>query len=230
MKSFLVQFSLLVSLIAYVSCSSSRDSPVSSSRGSQVKPVRLAALNMPVVSNSIIPDGTAGRWRVRPMNPRYITIHTTQNYARGAGAAMHAKALKNGALKSRNNSLGFLTWHYSVDSRSIHQHLPDREQGQHADYEGNGNRYSIGIEICENSDGSFSVAKDNAAKLAATLMKKHGIGIEGVMGHYHWERIRYSDGKNLGHKNCPKPLMTNGKPGAKWEAFKMQILGHYRKL
>jgi len=220
---------ILISLGFYVSCARSGSSSVSR-LSSPTTPLRVKDLNMPQITNSIIPSGTAGRWRARPMKPRYITIHTTQNYSRGAGAAMHSKALKNGALKSKNNSLGFLTWHYTVDSNSIHQSLPDNEQGQHADYEGPGNRYSIGIEICENSDGSFARASDNAAKLSAILMKRHGIGINEIKGHYHWERIRYSDGKNLGNKNCPKPLLTNGKPGAKWEAYKAKIQAYYSAL
>ena len=164
------------------------------------------------------------------MTPRYITLHSTQNRSRGAGAAMHARALRNGALKATHNSLGFLTWHYSVDDRSVYQHLPDNEQGQHADYEGPGNRYSIGIEICENADSDRAAAADRAARLAAYLMRKHRIPIENVRAHYHWRRIRFDDGKDLGHKNCPHFLMDNEKPGAKWAAYLRKIEGYRRAM
>lgn len=171
----------------------------------------------------MITAGQYGRHKMLPMSPRYITIHTTQSYGTGAGARTHAKILKRGGLKSTNNSLGYLTWHFSVDSNSIYQSLPTNEQGQHADYEGTGNKYSIGIEMCENRDGSFTATKARTAKLVAQLMKQHNIPISRVVGHHEWERIRYSDGKNLGFKNCPKPLLDNGKYGTKWAAFKRQI-------
>ncbi|MBK1832923.1 N-acetylmuramoyl-L-alanine amidase family protein [Roseibacillus ishigakijimensis] len=171
----------------------------------------------------MIPAGQYGRHQMRPMDPRYITVHTTQSYGRGAGARTHAQILRRGGLKSTHNSLGYLTWHFSVDSESIYQSLPTNEQGQHADYEGSGNKYSIGIEMCENRDGSFAATKARTAKLIAQLMKQHDIPLSRVVGHCEWERVRYSDGKNLGYKNCPKPLLDNGKYGPKWQAFKRQI-------
>ncbi|WP_411846783.1 N-acetylmuramoyl-L-alanine amidase [Roseibacillus persicicus] len=174
----------------------------------------------------MIPAGQYGRKQMRPMSPRYITIHTTQSYGSGAGARTHANLLKRGGLTSSHNSLGYLTWHFSVDSHSIYQSLPTNEQGQHADYEGTGNKYSIGIEMCENRDGSFTATKARTAKLVANLMKQHNIPISRVVGHCEWERIRYDDGKNLGYKNCPKPLLDNGKYGAKWQTFKRQIQSH----
>lgn len=228
LKRLIPPVAVLVSLVAYVSCASN-PTPASSARTPASGRSTLPS-GTPAITNSIIPKGTAGRWRVRAMKPRYITIHSTQNRSRGAGAAMHAKALRNGSLTATRNSLKFLTWHYSVDDQSIHQHLPDNEQGQHADYEGHGNRYSIGIEICENVDSSREVATDRAAKLAAGLMHKHGIKIENIKAHYHWERIRYTDGKNLGHKNCPHFLMTNGKPGPKWDAYVLKIQRYYQAM
>lgn len=171
----------------------------------------------------MITAGQYGRSQMRPMKPRYITVHTTQSYGRGAGARTHASLLKRGALTASKNSLGYLTWHFSVDSEAVYQSLPTNEQGQHADYEGPGNRYSIGIEMCENSDGSFTATRARTAKLVADLMKQHNIPISRVVGHCHWERIRYADGKNLGYKNCPKPLLDNGKYGAKWQGFLNQV-------
>jgi N-acetylmuramoyl-L-alanine amidase len=43
----------------------------------------------------IIPSGTVGRRYYRPMNPRYITIHSTQNYT--GNAYQHALARAGGA-------------------------------------------------------------------------------------------------------------------------------------
>ena len=87
-----------------------------------------------------------GRSR-KAMNPQYITIHSTQNWSQGADANRHSLALKKGAL-------GRLSWHYTIDEDRAVQHLPTNEQGNHADYNGPGNRYSIGLEMCENRGNS----------------------------------------------------------------------------
>jgi len=178
------------------------------------------------IKMALIPKGQYGRHKTRSMTPRYITIHSTQNFGSGADARTHARLLQRGGLKSTHNSLGYLTWHYSVDESSIYQSLPLNEQGQHADYEGTGNRKSIGIEMCENAGNSRSATVDRTARLAAKLMKEFNIPLRNVVPHQHWERIRYSDKRNLGHKNCPHFLMDSGKPGAKWEGFLRKVKSH----
>lgn len=171
------------------------------------------------ITKALIPEGRYGRRNARSMRPTYITIHSTQNFGRGADARTHARLLQRGGLKSQNNSLGYLTWHFTVDARNIYQSLPTNEQGQHADYEGTGNRKSIGIEMCEHRGNSRYATIDRTARLTAELMRRYNIPASHIVPHQHWRRIRYSDGKDLGHKNCPHFLMTNGKPGAKWQSF-----------
>lgn len=180
-------------------------------------------LNAPRIIPALIPDGQYGRHRTRYLKPRYITIHSTQSYSRGADAQAHARMLQRGALKGSKNSLGYLTWHYTVDDHSIYQSLPDNEQGQHADYEGQGNRESIGIEMCENAGNSRTATVDRTATLVAYLMKKHDIPLNHVVGHNHWRQIRYSDHRDLGYKDCPNFLLENGKYGAKWNNFQRLI-------
>lgn len=177
----------------------------------------------PGVTQALIPEGRYGRRRVRSMRPRYITIHSTQSYSPGAGARAHALMLRRGALTASKNSLGYLTWHYTVDDHSIYQSLPDNEQGQHADYEGEGNRSSIGIEMCENRDNDRAKTVERTARLTAYLMKKHNIPLKNVVPHQHWRMIRYADGRDLGHKNCPHFLLDNGKPGPRWNAFLRKV-------
>lgn len=171
----------------------------------------------------MIPEGLHGRHRRRKLDPKYITIHSTQNRSSSANAFMHAIALNKGRLKGSSNSLGYLTWHYTVDQSNVYQHLPENEQGQHADYEGLGNRRSLGIEMCENRGNSQALTIDQTAKLCAYLMRKHRIPLSRVVPHQHWPRYRYSDGKNLGYKNCPQTLLDGGVLGPKWEAFKMKV-------
>ena len=157
------------------------------------------------------------RTRYRPMRPRYITIHSTQNYTGDAYA--HAKALRRGALRG-------VTWHYTVQDNVAIQHLRDNQQGKHADFDGPGNRYSIGIEMCEHRGNNRQATIDRTAKLAAYLMKQHRIPLRNVVPHYHWPRR----GRNPPNKNCPHFLMTNGRPGYKWKAFVNRVGRYYRAI
>jgi N-acetylmuramoyl-L-alanine amidase len=172
--------------------------------------------------------GSYGRRVRRPMTPRYITIHATENYT--AGAAQHSLALKHGALRSGmrpgGNRIGFLIWHFTVDQGMAIQHMPTNEQGEHADFNGPGNRRSIGIETCENRGASRRATLERTAKLTAVLMKKNGIPLQNVVPHYHWPRR----GKNPPNKNCPHDLMDHGRPGAKWQAFLGRVNYYYRSI
>jgi N-acetylmuramoyl-L-alanine amidase len=172
--------------------------------------------------------GTYGRKVVRPMSPRYITIHSTENYT--ADARQHALALKRGALRSaktrHGNRIGFLIWHFTVDDHVAIQHMPTTEQGEHADFNGPGNRLSIAIEMCENRGGNLRATVDRTAKLTAILMKKNGIPLRNVVPHYHWPR----PGKHPPNKNCPHFLMENGRPGARWQAFLRHVNHYYQSI
>ncbi|AVQ98039.1 hypothetical protein OBCHQ24_02960 [Oceanobacillus iheyensis] len=124
------------------------------------------------------------------MNPRYITVHETANKAPGATAFMHANYVRNPNTQE--------SWHFTVDDSGIvYQHLPLNETGFHAgDGAGDGNRNSIGIELCVNSSGDFSKTRKNAATLIRSLMNDFVIPIENVVPHNHWKR-----------KNCPANLL-----------------------
>ncbi|WP_407632782.1 N-acetylmuramoyl-L-alanine amidase [Bacillus velezensis] len=135
------------------------------------------------------------------MDPAYITVHNTANTAKGASAAMHARYEKNPETPT--------SWHFTVDDKEIYQHLPLNENGWHAgDGNGTGNRKSIGIEICENSDGDFEKAVANAQWLIKKLMKEQGISLANVVPHQHWSG-----------KYCPRKLLD------RWDSFKAGISG-----
>ena len=136
-------------------------------------------------------------------NPcRYITIHETGNAAKGADAAAHAAYLDSDA-----GERDLVSWHYTVDDHAIVQHLPDYETAYHAGdgKDGPGNATSIGIEICVNAGGDFAQAQANAASLVRLLMEEHGIPIDRVVQHAHWNG-----------KDCPKTIRST--TGA-WEGF-----------
>lgn len=173
----------------------------------------------PGITQKLIPKGMYGRRIKRSLNPRYITIHSTDNRSRGADARAHAAMLERGALKGRHNAIGYVTWHYTVDDHSIYQSLPTNERGEHADYDGAGNRSSIGIEMCVNRGSNTGATIDRTARLTAWLMNRHGIPINNVVPHMHWRQIRHDDHKDLGHKKCPSLLLERGQLGPKWSAF-----------
>ena len=197
----------------------------SSGRGQESVSQAYRELN---VREIFIPSGRYGRWKYRPMRPRYITIHSTQNPTGDAWA--HARALSNGKLRAKmrpgGNRIGYLTWHFTVQDDVCVQHLPTNEQGEHADFDGPGNNYSIGIEMCEHRGDNRAATIERTAKLAAVLMHRYGIPLNNVVPHYHWPR----EGANPPNKNCPDFLMDNGRPGPKWRDFLRKVNKYYRQM
>jgi N-acetylmuramoyl-L-alanine amidase len=184
--------------------------------------IRAAELG---VAQNFIPPGKCGRSLHRSMLPSYITIHSTDNTAHSADARHHAGAMKSG-LRGRHNRTGFLTWHFTVDDHSIYQSLPTTETGEHADYEGPGNRSSIGIEMCVNRGNDLPKTIDRTAQLTARLMRQYNIPLNHVVPHMHWRMIRFSDGRDLGYKQCPKILLDHGQLGTKWNAFLARVASY----
>lgn len=148
------------------------------------------------------------RRRARYMKPRFITIHSTANP--NGDASDHSRALKKGRM-------GSLNWHFTVDQYHAIQHIPLNETGRHADRGGPGDMYSIGIEMCEVRSHNPIITWNRSAKLTAILMKQYNIPLRNVVPHYYWTR-----------KNCPAPLLTDGRPGYKWSWFISRV-DYYRR-
>lgn len=163
-----------------------------------------------------VPPGKVGRRITFPLRPTYITIHSTQN--RGATAWNHASGMRAGNFRgtSQWNRTGYLTWHFTVDDKETIQSLPLNIQGEHADHDGPGNNTSIGIEICEFRDPARQAAAvERAARLAGWLRRQYHLPIDHVVPHYHWPQKHFHSYQ----KDCPRILLTKGRPGAKWQAF-----------
>ena len=158
-----------------------------------------------------MPSNSRQRRGSRRLNPAFITIHSTANHSPSSTAMQHSRALCRGAFTNRS-------WHFTVDQFMCVQNLPLRETGWHAGTAA-GNHNSIGIEMCEceNKGHNHFRTWDRAAKLTAVLMKRYGINLRRVVPHYHWTR-----------KNCPAPLLTNGRPGPKWAWFHSRVDYYYR--
>jgi N-acetylmuramoyl-L-alanine amidase len=160
------------------------------------------------IVQDFIPKGRRNRPGYK-LEPRYITVHDTANTSAGADAKAHANYVKSAAAAAIPAS-----WHFTVDDKVIYQHLPLTENGWHCGdgTNGPGNRQSIGIEICENSDGNRAQAEANAAWLTAKLLRDYGLKITDVKQHYDWSG-----------KNCPNVL--RGRPGG-WAGFLAAVEEH----
>lgn len=94
-----------------------------------------------------------------------ITNHNTANAAPTAGDEAHARYLQN----LENADKEYKSVHLFVDDDSITQCVPIDEFCYHAgDGNGDGNRKTIAIEICENRN--YEKAEENAQKLNAALL------------------------------------------------------------
>ncbi len=145
------------------------------------------------LETKLIPPGQANRPDARKVD--YITIHETGNTNKGADADTHAVYL--------DSTVDKISWHYTVDDKKAVQHIPDGETAWHSGTTA-GNRTSIGIEICVNSDGDFEAALKNAAELVRSLLATHGLTIDRVVQHNHWNG-----------KNCPQTIRESGR----WNEF-----------
>ncbi len=138
-----------------------------------------------------------------------ITVHHTDNEKRGADARAHAKFLKTTGHYVHKGKTTWVSWHFTVDDKRAVRHLPLAEVGYHSP---NGNAKSLGVEVCMNEGIDQEAAFLRAARLVAALLYDHKLDLTAVVPHHHWTR-----------KNCPSLLLTNGKPGAKWESFKRLV-------
>ena len=153
-----------------------------------------------------------------------VTIHNTDRIKTAAGttpAEQYTRATVNNNMKT-------VRVHYYVDSTCAWQNLPLSLSGWHAaDGSGNGNRRTIAIE-CIMSSAYNSVDKkseDNAAKLAAALLKQYGLDINHLYTHTHWLNVR--DGRNgtidqlntmyNRYKMCPAYILPH------WAEFKKKV-------
>lgn len=186
----------------------------------------------------LIPPGKFGRLPGRPLPAvRFVTIHSTEVTQPFANAAHFARRLRTGEEKSADprSRTGYKTWHFTVDSTSVVQHLPSHEQGDHADFSGPGNRSSIGIEMCENQGADVHATRDRAARLIAYLCASENIPETNLRMHWHWGQAPSKGTTPPYHKRCPHSFLdqTSGgtfSPNKNWEDFRSQVHLYLSKL
>jgi N-acetylmuramoyl-L-alanine amidase CwlA len=147
-----------------------------------------------------------------------IIIHWTANKGKGANARANRNYF--------NNTTRACSAHYIVDEKEIVQCVPDNEVAYHVGanaYMPEGkkiiegvyspNYFTIGIEICVNSDGDFNKTYQNTVDLVATLLKKHKLKIEDILTH-----------NLITGKDCPKFMLKESELKKFRDAVKKAIL------
>ncbi|MFJ7932917.1 N-acetylmuramoyl-L-alanine amidase family protein [Sporosarcina sp. NPDC096371] len=127
-----------------------------------------------------------------PMTPEYVTLHNTFN---------DATALNEIAYMTSNKDA--TSYHVAIDDQYAVQAIPFNRNGWHAgDGNGDGNRKSIGIEICYSKSGGakYKAAEANAVDYIAHLLKQQGWAIDRVKWHRDWSG-----------KNCPHRIIDEGR-------------------
>ncbi|MEC5307513.1 N-acetylmuramoyl-L-alanine amidase [Bacillus thuringiensis] len=138
------------------------------------------------------------------MNPEFITVHNTYN---------DASAENEIAYMIRNNNE--VSFHIAVDDKEAVQGiLLERNAWHCGDGGGNGNRKSIGVEICYSLNGGnrYYKAEDNAAIIVAQLMRQYNIPISKVRTHQSWSG-----------KYCPHRMLDEGR----WNSFIEKVQNAY---
>lgn len=147
------------------------------------------------------------------MTPKYITIHNTGNTA----------SARNEAAYMNSNS-NYTSYHVVIDDKEAVQVVPFNRNAWHAgDGQGQGNRASIGIEICYSMDNGYSgamsarykQAQENAALYVAYVLHQYGWGTDRLRQHWNWSG-----------KDCPHKMRAhNG-----WGAFVARVQAHLNAI
>ncbi len=156
-----------------------------------------------------------------------IIIHWTANTNKGANALANAKYFNSDQYlikKDKTKVKISASAHYVVDDKNIIQCIPDNEVGYHVGSKSgykelvytkigiprsdSPNNYTIGIEMCVNSDSDFVKTRQNTIELTIDLLKKHNLTASNVFRHY-----------DITGKDCPKMMID----GNAWYEFLLEI-------
>jgi len=128
------------------------------------------------------------------INLIWIVVHETGNRNLGKDAKVHSDLQYKRAYFDDEPD-AYTSWHYSVDDHSIYQSFDDAYQCWNA---GDGDEYSIGIEMCVNADGKYEASFLNNAKLIANLLLKYNLNIDNIRQHH-----------DFSSKMCPETILKD---------------------
>lgn len=171
-----------------------------------LKPNKVSIRNGVTVNEYLLKDAYPGQIRDSVIG---VTIHNTDWITTATGttpAEQYTRATLNGNMND-------VIVHYYVDDKCAWQNLPHDIHGWHAaDGSGDGNWRTIAIECIMDGTGSERSKKseDNAARLAAAILKEFGLGIDQLYTHQHWYSRKY----------CPAYILPH------WNDFKKKVQGY----
>lgn len=135
------------------------------------------------------------------MKAEYITVHNTANDAPAINEINY--------MKNNTSETGF---HVAIDDTEARIGIPFDRSAFHAGdgTKGNGNRKSIGIEICYSKSGGvkYQKAEQNAITFIAVMLDEYGWDVTRVRSHKQWSG-----------KNCPHRILDE----KRWNSFLKEI-------
>lgn len=173
---------------------------------SPVEQSRRKDFTLPYVKDPIPTDTADKRRPGTAMTPLYLTIHSTGN------PKSKSKGERSWLTNKTNDRQA--SFHVVVDETQAVECIPLTEVAWHAgDGNGDGNRKSIGLEICESGDREKTLR--NAIDLAAKILRDHGWSAAALRRHYDWSK-----------KDCPRILINKdyrGDSTQTWEWFTAEV-------
>lgn len=157
-----------------------------------------------------------------------VVIHWTANTSRGANAQANRNYFNNLRpvyLADGRVRKVYASAHYMVDDHTIIRCVPDDEVAYHVGaryYKPIGekirehrrgdspNNYTIGIEMCVNSDGDWDKTYDATVELTRYLLDKYNLSMNDLYRHY-----------DITGKLCPKMMIEE----EDWQKFKDAVAG-----
>jgi len=150
-----------------------------------------------------------------------VVLHWTANP--GGTASNHQRYFNGTAIANKT----YASAHIFVDSKEAVVIIPLNEMAYHANdvYERNNgvafrgvpaispnaNKYSIGVEMCVEKDGTISDATvERTTQVIAELCKTYGLTEKDIVRHY-----------DVTHKPCPQPFIKEGE--SKFADFKAKV-------
>ena len=171
-------------------------------------PANVSDVNGLRISHDFLDDNEYNRRRAVPApfrEIRTVTIHNTAGY-------ISAKVERDRINSKRDNVS--VSFHYAVDENWAVQLIP---LNMHAWHAGDGDMYSISIEICRSlcRDGdAYERSEANAVILAAHLLNQYNLTVDSLRMHRDWSG-----------KYCPHRILErNG-----WEDFKKRVAAEMQK-
>lgn len=184
-------------------------------RGGDTPNVRKSVVNGLTVSHDYLDDNQYNRRHAMPAplsQVKTITIHNTAGYLSAKG--------ERDRINSKRDNIS-VSFHYAVDENEAVQLIPLNIHAWHAGdgAKGEGNLYSISVEICRSlckgDDADlYARSEANAVILAAWLLNAYNLPVSAMKKHQDWSG-----------KYCPHRILEENR----WDSFKKRVAAEMKK-